>query len=108
MGIDETFRAPCLFRRRCIRPDARVDTSGNGLLTGTYNFREALWITDEQGSNALNKWPATGPSLSTGKATIRRPWLPGVLFDSTVTNYVRTGTYAILRQRLRLHPAREE
>ena len=72
------------------------DTTGNGLLTGTYNFREVLWISDLQASNNLDEAASQYGTISfdgQGNYTLSATeW-------SSATNssrpYARSGTYAI-------------
>jgi uncharacterized protein (TIGR03437 family) len=71
------------------------DTSGNSLLTGTYNFREALWITDAQAGNALNEAASQyGTITFDGQGNYTANVSAWSSRDS-LTTYTRTGTYAI-------------
>lgn len=73
------------------------DNSGNNLLRGTYNFREALWITDAQASNTLDEaasqygtitFDGQGNYTVTGSA-----WSSAT--TPSLTTYANSGVYAI-------------
>jgi uncharacterized protein (TIGR03437 family) len=72
-----------------------LDATGNGLLSGTYNFREALWITDAQASNDLMEAASQyGTITFDGQGN----YTMAVSEFSSRTgsrNYVRAGTYTI-------------
>ena len=72
------------------------DTSGNALLKGTYNFREALWIADAQATNTLQEAASQygtitfdGQGIYTASITVysSNPAYSG--------SYTRNGEYAI-------------
>lgn len=72
------------------------DVTGNNLLTGTYNFREALWITNAQATNALNEAASQyGTITFDGQGNYTATVASWSSFDNAVTNYTRAGTYAI-------------
>lgn len=72
------------------------DTTGNNLLTGTYNFREALWITNLQATNALNEAASQyGTITFDGQGNYNANVSSWSSIDNAVTTYVRAGTYAI-------------
>ncbi|MEO8096495.1 MAG: hypothetical protein ABI811_02255 [Acidobacteriota bacterium] len=72
------------------------DTSGNALLNGTYNFREVLWITDLQGSNALDEAASQYGTITFdgkgGYSVSASAWSSA---GTAVDTYTRVGTYAI-------------
>ena len=72
------------------------DITGNNLLTGTYNFREALWITDTQATNTLNEAASQyGTITFDGQGNYTASVASWSSFDNAVTSYTRAGTYAI-------------
>jgi len=72
------------------------DTSGNGMLTGTYNFREVLWISELQASNTLNEAASQyGTITFDGQGNYSAVVSAFSSTDNAVTNYTRSGTYAI-------------
>ena len=72
------------------------DVTGNGLLSGTYNFREALWTTDATASNALSEAASQNGTITFdgqgNYTTVVAKWSS---LGNALTNYTRTGTYAI-------------
>lgn len=72
------------------------DTTGNSQLKGTFNFREALWITDTQGSNTLDEAASQFGTITfdgQGNYTVN-----ATVFSSAPgasTTYTRSGVYAI-------------
>src|SRR5262245_56593571 len=72
------------------------DTSGNGLLNGTYNFREVMWISDEQGSNTLDEALSQyGTITFDGKGSYNASVSLWSSANTALETYTRAGTYAI-------------
>ncbi len=72
------------------------DNSGNHLLNGVYNFREALWITDLQASDTLttaaNQY---GTITFDGNGNYTANVTSWSSQGNAATTYTRAGTYAI-------------
>ncbi len=72
------------------------DTTGNGLLSGTYNFREVLWITDLQATNNLDEAASQfGTITFDGRGNYSLSATQWSSNTSANRAYVRSGTYAI-------------
>ncbi|MEO5926982.1 MAG: hypothetical protein ABIR70_24415 [Bryobacteraceae bacterium] len=73
-----------------------LDSTGNGMLSGTYNFREALWITDLQATNDLNEAASQyGTITFDGRGNYQMSASEYSSRTNAVRNYVRAGTYTI-------------
>jgi hypothetical protein len=72
------------------------DTTGNGLLTGTYNFREVLWIAELQGGNDLNEAASQfGTITFDGRGNYTMSATQWSSNPNASGPYARAGTYAI-------------
>lgn len=72
------------------------DNTGNNLLSGVYNFREALWITDLNASNTLNEAASQyGTITFDGNGNYSANVSSWSSRDNAITTYTRSGTYAI-------------
>jgi len=72
------------------------DTTGNGLLSGTYNFREVLWITDLQATNNLDEAASQWGTITfDGRGNYSLSATQWSSNTSVNGSYVRSGTYAI-------------
>ncbi len=72
------------------------DTTGNGMLSGTFNFREALWVADRQATNTLDEAASQyGTITFDGQGNYNASVSAWSSFNNTVTTYTRQGTYAI-------------
>ncbi|MEI9814801.1 MAG: IPT/TIG domain-containing protein [Acidobacteriota bacterium] len=72
------------------------DSSGNNLLNGTYNFREALWITDTNASNTLDEAASQyGTITFDGNGNYTANVSSWSSIGNALTTYTRSGTYAI-------------
>ena len=73
-----------------------LDSTGNGLLSGTYNFREALWITEVQATNDLNEAAAQWGTITfDGRGNYTMSVNEYSSRTNSVRTYVRPGTYTI-------------
>ncbi|MFM2125562.1 MAG: hypothetical protein RL328_2013 [Acidobacteriota bacterium] len=72
------------------------DTTGNALLKGTYNFREALWISGQQASNTLDEAASQSGTITFDGQGI---YTASITVYSSVPaysgSYTRQGEYAI-------------
>jgi uncharacterized protein (TIGR03437 family) len=72
------------------------DNSGNNLLNGVYSFREALWITDLNASDALDEAASQyGTITFDGNGNYTANVTSWSSRDNAITSYTRSGTYAI-------------
>src|SRR6478609_5993843 len=72
------------------------DNTGNNLLNGVYNFREALWITDLNASNTLDEAASQyGTITFDGNGNYTANVSSFSSRDNAITTYTRSGTYAI-------------
>jgi uncharacterized protein (TIGR03437 family) len=72
------------------------DSTGNSLLSGTYNFREALWITDVDGNAALDEAVSQyGTITFDGRGSYTVNATEWSSTRTSVVNYTRTNTYSI-------------
>lgn len=72
------------------------DTSGNNLLSGSFSFREALWITDLDASDTLDEAASQyGAITFDGQGNYTANVTAWSSRDNAITNYTRSGTYAI-------------
>ena len=71
------------------------DTTGNNLLNGTFNFREALWITDTQASNTLNEAASQYGTITFDGQGNYTANVSSWSSASGLTSNTRSGVYAI-------------
>ena len=72
------------------------DASGNGLLNGTFNYREVTWLTDSGGSNTLGQAVTQDGTITfDGQGGYQ---IQATVWDSnssTAANFALSGTYQI-------------
>ena len=72
------------------------DTTGNGLLKGTYNFREALWITNQQATNTLDEAASQfGTITFDGQGIYTATFTAYSSVPGANGSFTRSGVYAI-------------
>src|ERR1700728_1137387 len=72
------------------------DTSGNGLLNGTYYFRQVMWLGGYNSANALKEAIAVyGNIVFGGNGTYTLTAKAGDAAENTVTSVTGSGTYTI-------------
>src|ERR1700728_5358252 len=77
-------------------PAQSWDTSGNGLLNGTYYFRQVMWLGGYNSANALKEAIAVyGNIVFGGNGTYTLTAKAGDAAENTVTSVTGSGTYTI-------------